>query len=71
MKRGPAVSGKSVMAALRADARLSSPPPGRFPMGGLVDITGWPGVPGSDNANHPQNDQLARQNVTLVAQFIG
>jgi hypothetical protein len=58
------------MAALRADARLSSPPPGRFPMGGLVDITDWPGVPGSANAKHPQNDQLARQNVTLVAQFI-
>ena len=32
-------SGKSVVAARRADARLSSPPPGRLPMGGLVDIT--------------------------------
>ena len=37
-------SGKSAMAALRADARLSSPPPGRLPMGGLVDITAMPGV---------------------------
>ena len=69
-------SGKSAMAALRADARLSSPPPGRLPMGGLVDITGMPGVarrgqawPGSSTLSHAQPDSKPGKLRHLASQF--